>query len=106
MVIWIHEATVVTKMAFPTDMLRYDSCYPADQDSVLEMTASCSREDRVNRKLDASLKAEETGRKAKDLLVPYRINIRKRGISKDDGFTEGRWSSFSCKLENVKVFKR
>jgi hypothetical protein len=91
MPIYIHEATVETIMDFPIDMLRYDSCFPADQNSVNEMVEMGNVHLRNE-------KRKEGGK--------WRINIRKLSSSKTHGFTEARWKSFQCKLTKVKVFKR
>ena len=34
-----YEFTVIGKLAFPMDMLRYDSCWPVNGDSVANMSA-------------------------------------------------------------------
>lgn len=36
--------TVTGRMPFPTDMLRYDACYPADTESASQITASIRHE--------------------------------------------------------------
>lgn len=103
MTLWIHTATVVTRMGNFEDMLRYDSCYPDDSDSVVEMGMANSPSGRRERKEEAEEESKETGKRVKP--KPFRINIAKRSDTKTDGFTVGRWESFGCKLEDIKVRK-
>ncbi len=72
----ILRATVTFKFAFPVDMLRYDSCYPAtetDSNAIIN-----------------SIITQSGGE----------IRVEKRVESKDKAFfTKARWESFGATLE-------
>ena len=46
----INTFTVVGWIKFPVDMLRYDACWPMDQESVNEMMESFAVEARMERR--------------------------------------------------------
>jgi hypothetical protein len=64
---------VTGKFPFPVDMLRYDVCWPVDQDSAREIEASINRERDENGKLP----------------------LRRITLSSINLPTEGRWESFN-----------
>lgn len=64
-----HEFVVEGTFSFPTDMLRYDHCYPAGQDDVSKILDKAPRGEKMRVKLAA--RAEKAWRP-----------------------TEGRWRSF------------
>jgi len=68
----MNRFTVIGKLGFPLDMLRYDSCYPADQESVAQIYDSI-----VDR----------------DYKKPYRVTLL------GSGPTVARWKSFLWKVE-------
>lgn len=75
----ICEFTVSGKGYFPLDMLRYDSCWPADGDSVSNLT-----------------------------FIPVEQEISKEEIREVilhtyGGVTMGRWLSFSWPVTDMKV---
>jgi len=73
---YIHEFIVEGTGHFPTDMLRYDGCYPATQEDVT--------------KLDWEVH---------DGLKPRRITLRCRG-AKESGPSVERWKSFGWPVVN------
>jgi hypothetical protein len=66
-----YEFTVMGKLPFPLDMLRYDRCYPVDGDSAAAIARSLDRDNR------------DTPRET------YQVTL----IS-DNPPTSGRWASF------------
>jgi hypothetical protein len=74
-----HTATITGRGTFPVDMLRYDSAYPATETD-----------------------AHDVERTFFDMSnTPYRIKVAKRGTSKTDTFTAGRWQSFGATVETI-----
>ena len=63
---------VIGSFDFPLDMLRYDSCFPADEDAAAAIGYSVH--DRVKERLD--------------------IKLRKLHVGEDPLLTPDRWSSF------------
>jgi hypothetical protein len=63
---------------FPLDMLRYDACWPMDQDSIAEMQASFDVRDRVERRKERK---------------PFKVTINTIGV-----MTPARWSSFGWRI--------
>lgn len=77
--VYLHTAIVeVTRLAFPFDMLRYDSCHPATQEDVASLTHVVSRYARH------------------EPAEPIRIKLH--AISKNrEHWTVDRWASFGVK---------
>lgn len=66
------RVTVAGSGEFPVDMLRYDSCWPSDQEAV--SNAFCSD-------------------------LEYRtVEVSKYAMTKETDFTAGRWASFGWKV--------
>lgn len=63
--------TVIGKFSFPIDMLRYDCCYPADQESVIQI-----------------MNSQNIGTN----------NVFKVNLISDRSPTKNRWSSFLWKV--------
>jgi hypothetical protein len=74
----INTFTVEGFIQFPTDMLRYDACWPMDQDSVNEMIESFDAEVRNNRRKS---------------FKPFRLKLNTVGH-----ITTERWSSFGWRV--------
>ena len=72
--IYLHKATIRGRGAFPTDMLRYDSCFPADSRSV--------------EVLNHTEKGEE-----------WAMEVHKISRGAKVGFTQGRWQSFGVSIQ-------
>lgn len=72
--------TVTGTFAFPLDMLRYDNCYPADQDAVGCMQSALN---------PRSIKEGE-----------LRVTLRRAGATKGEaeGITPARWESFGWRV--------
>ncbi len=77
------KATIVvpTGISFPIDMLRYDQCFPANQNAVLDIGA-------IN-----------------NLRIKY-VMIEKVAETKGlAGFTIPRWESFGVKVTDIEISK-
>ena len=84
---WIREFEVRGSSNFPTDMLRYDSCYPASQESVSEMAYSTFRRSEPN--------------------TTFVVRLKHRDDTKNWKPTEGRWHSFGWRVDmgSYRAFK-
>lgn len=91
MTMWMHEFSVIntSQFNFPVDMLRYDSCYPGDQESASKMMLA----DGIYNK----------GRDKQELV----IRLKHLDDRKDWYPTEGRWKSFGWNILHgeYRVFK-
>jgi hypothetical protein len=81
--VWRFIVSGVTP--FPLDMLRYDACYPVEQDSVAEIESSRDSQDRAARRLENWNKQ-------------YRVML----CSHVNSPTDARWSSFGWRVLDVK----
>ena len=77
------EFTVTGKYPFPLDMLRYDSCWPANPQAVSDIETSL-------RQYDVP---------ASDRPQQYSITLRSKSHSAP---TTGRWKSFGWEVTEVK----
>lgn len=81
----IARFTVIGQLvSFPVDMLRYDACYPADQESVTQIADS----------LDPQVRSEH--RAAGKF---FKVRISMPVARKELGPTSARWSSFGWQIE-------
>jgi hypothetical protein len=92
--LWVIEFAVQSKnklvLQFPIDMLRYDSCYPAnDQYSVIRIVDS----------LDQNISAIEFDHKPINLIHNSHGN-------KNWSPTAARWESFGYRVINIKCSER
>jgi hypothetical protein len=78
---FVQNAVVSGRSAFPLDMLRYDSCFPATQDDVGKIITSTER--------DPKKRSEE------DVYIA----IRRVVGNSSHPWTEGRWASFGWHLK-------
>lgn len=74
---------------FPLDMLRYDHCYPADQESVEAIADS----------LDPAVRHEERKQQADKSKPLFRVRLSAVVTRKTWGPTEARWQSFGWQIE-------
>jgi len=79
---WFSRATVNGSFSFPTDMLRYDSCWPADPDTVGVLT---------DRETQGGMTAK----------------LIRSGASKADAenWTKARWASFGWVVMNIETWR-
>lgn len=69
----VYRFTVEGRMRFPVDMLRYDACYPANNESVTAITDS----------LDSL-------RRRENITATYKVDL----VSQVHGCEPARWASF------------
>jgi hypothetical protein len=77
----VWNFTVVGTSPFPNDMLRYDACYPATQESVGEIEASRDSQERA-------------ARRAEGWKDKFEVDLR----SHVGAPTSARWSSFGWRI--------
>jgi hypothetical protein len=82
-----HHFTVVGNIPFPTDMLRYDSCHPADTESATAISSSFNR---PSDRDDDGNNITKTVR-----LISYG----------ETPPTEARWSSFNWRVTDVQGYR-
>ena len=73
--------TVKSKFSFPTDMLRYDSCFPAYSQDAIDIADSILH------------------------LRGFEVELARYTRVKSDQPTTARWESFSCKVSNIETRK-
>lgn len=82
MAMYAFTFAVVGKCLFPTDMLRYDQCYPSDTESAVAIGVSW----------DMSVKPDGG---------QWIVNLRALSSNKHWTPTVDRWKSFSWNVQNV-----
>jgi hypothetical protein len=81
-----YTFVVTGKGPFPTDMLRYDGCYPRDQASVNEMTYA-----------DAGIPG--------NYHTPHTVALSMPVEAKHQVPTEARWLSFGWRVHDVQFHR-
>ena len=80
---WMHFAKISGTGGFPIDMLRYDNCIPASEEDAHTIERVCN----------PMLWGEEP---------TWTVQVKKYSDLKGHGYwTEGRWNSFGCTLEET-----
>lgn len=85
---WVQECTVEGAGAFPVDMLRYDSCHPADATAVEGIVMSNS---------------DPEGRHVRDRR--RKVRLISCTPTKKHRWSEGRWNSFGWAVVSSRVWK-
>ena len=78
-----HIATVRWIGKFPIDMLRYDSCHPADSEAITAII--------------------QGGAGATVAPVPLKAHLVAYSVDKRWPFTHDRWHSFGCNIEPMSI---
>lgn len=73
---------VAGQFMFPLDMLRYDHCFPADQDAVMALAQALR------------LETDLSGRRVR----PWRVQLGRWARGKMDQPTVSRWESFGVSV--------
>lgn len=86
---WVTEFEVEGTGAFPIDMLRYDACFPATQESAVDMVLTRHEDPDQYR-------------------AKRRVRLRSYAVVKANAYpTEDRWKSFGwVVLPSVSITKR
>tara|TARA_Y100000310_G_scaffold180110_1_gene180010 strand:- start:92 stop:343 length:252 start_codon:yes stop_codon:yes gene_type:complete len=78
------QTFIVTCKQLPLDMLRYDRCYPFDNNSILALISQ-----------DFNKIAQES----------FNVRLSRIMLNKNDTLTIDRWNSFGCSISDIHVTK-
>lgn len=82
---YIHTALVTGSGSFPADMLRYDACFPAGEETVLAIGSAYPE--------------------IRDTRIPLRIAKYSHHKNPDGAWTVDRWASFGWMISDTEVKK-